>query len=65
MEVSVNDGIEQFAAKKKGTGDFPVGPVVETLPANAGGTGSIPGPGRSHMPRSHYAQAPQLLSLQA
>ena len=32
MEVSVNDGIEQFAAKKKGTGDFPEGPVVGSLP---------------------------------
>ena len=28
---------------------FPGGSVVENLPANAGETGSIPGPGRSHM----------------
>ena len=26
--------------------------VVKNPPANAAGTGSIPGPGRSHMPRS-------------
>ena len=26
-------------------GDFPGGPAVKTLPSNAGGVGSIPGPG--------------------
>ena len=36
--------------KKKG---FPDGSVVENLPANAGDTGSSPGLGRSHMPRSN------------
>ena len=30
--------------------DFPGGAVVKNPPANAGDTGSIPGPGRSHMP---------------
>ena len=30
--------------------DFPGGAVVENPPASAGGTGSIPSPGRSHMP---------------
>ena len=33
--------------------DFPGGAVVENLPANAGDTGSSPGPGRSHMPWSN------------
>ena len=33
-------------------GGFPGGTVVENLPANAGHTGSSPGSGRSHMPRS-------------
>ena len=33
--------------------DFPGGTVVENPPANAGDTGSRPGPGRSHMPRSN------------
>ena len=33
--------------------DFPGGTVVKNLPANAGDTGSIPGPGRSHMPQSN------------
>ena len=32
---------------------FPGGTVVEGLPANAGDTGSSPGLGRSHMPRSN------------
>ena len=32
---------------------FPGGVVVESLPANAGDTGSSPGLGRSHMPRSN------------
>ena len=30
--------------------DFPGGELVKNLPANAGDTDSIPGPGRSHMP---------------
>ena len=33
--------------------DFPGGPVVKNLPVNAGDTGSIPGPGRSHMPQGN------------
>ena len=33
--------------------DFPGGAVVKNLPANAGDTGSIPVPGRSHMPWSN------------
>ena len=32
---------------------FPGGTVVYILPANAGHTGSSPGLGRSHMPRSN------------
>ena len=32
---------------------FPGGAVVRNLPANAGDTGSSPGPGGSHMPRSN------------
>ena len=44
-------------------GGFPGGAVVENLPANAGDTGSSPGLGGSHMPRSNWAREPQLLSL--
>ena len=42
---------------------FPGGAVVGSLPANAGDTGSSPGLGGSHMPRSGWARGPQLLSL--
>ena len=37
--------------------------MVESLPANAGDTGSCPGLGRSRVPRSGWAREPQLLSL--
>ena len=37
--------------------------MVESLPADAGDTGSSPGLGRSHMPWSIWAREPQLLSL--
>ena len=33
--------------------DFSGGSVDENLPTNAGDTGSIPGPGRSHMLQSN------------
>ena len=42
---------------------FPGGAVVESLPANAGDTGSSPRLGGSHMPQSNWAREPQLLSL--
>ena len=45
--------------------DFPGGSVVKNPPANAGVMGSIPDPGRSHVPRSMQARAPQLLSLRS
>ena len=43
--------ILQMEIKRK-LGGFPGGAVVENLPGNAGDTGSSPGLGRSHMPRS-------------
>ena len=42
---------------------FPGGAVVGSPPANEGDTGSSPGLGGSHMPRSSWACVPQLLSL--
>ena len=42
-------------------GDFSGGPEVTGLPANAGDTGSIPGPGGFHMWRSNSACESQLL----
>ena len=41
------------SSQKEPTLDFPGGPVVKTLAANAGDTGSISGPGRSHVPQGH------------
>ena len=38
--------------------------MVKNPPASVGDVGSIPDPGRSHVPRSTWAGAPQLLSLQ-
>ena len=54
---------EKMRIKKSQAWGFPGGAVVESLPANAGHTGSSPGLGRSHMPRSKWAHEPQLLSL--
>ena len=45
--------------------DFLGGAVVKNPPANAGHTGSSPGPERSHMPWSNQSRAPQLLSPRA
>ena len=47
-----------------GGGPFPGGPELETLPANAEDTGSIPGAGGSRVPRGREASVPQLLGLQ-
>ena len=47
----------------KNLGGFPGGLVVKNPPANTGDMGSIPDPGRSHMPRSNEAHVPRLLSL--
>ena len=48
---------------EKKTEGFPGGAVVESPPADAGDTGSCPGPGGSHMPWSGWAREPWLLSL--
>ena len=45
--------IDHLACVKILVVGFPGGAVVENLPANAGDTGSSPGLGRSHMPRSN------------
>ena len=51
-------GAEEGAKSKMSYGGFPGGAVVENLSANAGDTGSSPGLGRSHMPRSGWAREP-------
>ena len=60
FRVSSHYGI---VSQKKPSMGFPGGAVVESLPANAGDTGSRPGLGGSHVPRSNWAREPQLLSL--
>ena len=50
--------LRKFILKFKKVGGFLGGSVVKTLPANAGETGSIPGPGRCEMLQSNEACAP-------
>ena len=45
--------IQHFFSLKRNLSGFLGGTVVENLPANAGDTGSSPGLGGSHMPRSN------------
>ena len=47
------------------SGGFPGGTAVGSLPANAGDTGSSPGPGGSRVPLSGWVRVSQLLSLRA
>ena len=42
------------ASLRRREGIFPGGPVVDNLLANAGDTGSIPSPGRFHVPWGKY-----------
>ena len=49
--------IGQNGSGELNKGSFPGGPVVKTLPSNAGGAGSVPGwELRSHMPCNQKAQ---------
>ena len=51
-KVHLKYGSGQSAPSKACDGDFPGGTPVKNPPANAGDTGSSPGPGRCHMLRS-------------
>ena len=44
---------------------FPGGAVVKNLPANAGDTGSSPGPGRSHIPHAAEQLIPWATTTEA
>ena len=48
-----NEAFSQNASLRIIILDLPGGTVDKNLPANAGNTGSIPGGGRSHTPRSN------------
>ena len=56
---------EHFQHLRKKPWGFPGGSVVKNLPANAGDTGSNPGPGRFHMLQSNEAHVLQLRSLRS
>ena len=45
-----------FFSFKNWDKDFPGGPKVKNAPVNAADTGSVPGPGRFHMPWGKQAQ---------
>ena len=47
MKAAIRVGIKGFHQ------EFLGGPMVKYLPANAGDMGSVPDPGRSHMPLSN------------
>ena len=53
LEIVILSEISQKEKDKYHMRDFPGGAVVKNPPANAGDTGSIPGPGRSHVPQSN------------
>ena len=59
VKVSDDSGREE---KKEWQG-FSGGAVVGSLPADAGDTGSCPGPGGSRVPRSVWAREPWPLGL--
>ncbi|XP_032488795.1 transmembrane protein 165 isoform X1 [Phocoena sinus] len=57
--------IAQKISVRTGFWGFPGGAVIESPPADAGDTGSCPGPGGSHMLRSGWAREPWPLSLRS
>ena len=65
LGIYLDKTIIQKDHSKKIVQGFPGGAVVESPPAGAGDTGSSPGLGGSHMPRSNWACEPQLLSLRS
>ena len=63
VKNKINKNSDLTPYSKSNSRGSPGGAVVESLPANAGDTGSSPGLGGSHMPWSNWAREPQLLSL--
>ena len=56
VQARDNGGLDLGCSGRHGKNTFgglPGGTVVKNPPANAGDMGLIPGPGRSHMPRSN------------
>ncbi|XP_073654650.1 E3 ubiquitin-protein ligase RNF170 isoform X3 [Tursiops truncatus] len=61
LHQDINDYNRRFSGQPRS--GFPGGAAVESPPADAGDTGSCPGPGRSHMPQSSWARGPWPLGL--
>jgi len=65
--TSISTRVTAFSINSRNNeGDFPGGPGVKNLPANAGDRDSIPGPGGSHMlgaakPAHHNGRSPRAL----
>ena len=53
MKITQSEEQKEKQILKDENRGFPDGTVVKNPPANAGDTGSSPGLGRSHMPRSN------------
>ena len=53
MATQARDELKASIRTVDSSGDFPGGTVVKNPPANAGDTGSSPGPGRPHMSQSN------------
>ena len=62
MLESVSSQLSILQLKNNAFRDFLVGAVDRNLPANAGDTGSFPGPGRFHMAWDNQAHTAWLLS---
>lgn len=62
-EVSggAEEGLGLHLHTERAAEGFSRGPVVGSPPANAGDTGSAPGPGIPHVPQGSSTRAPQLL----
>ena len=61
MGVDLDEHIQQTGDQRDFSGGSG-GLVLKNSPANAGDMGSIPGPGRLHMPQGSWAHVLQLLS---
>ena len=53
LRTRIYKELSKFNSKKTNNRGFPGCAVVKNPPANAGDTGSSPGRGRSHIPRSN------------
>ena len=54
-----------FYFQRSTSWDFPGGPTVRNPPASAGEMGSVPGPGRFHMPRGNEADVLQIRTAES